>query len=92
MQTYIKRPGSVYVIDTQIDNMFKVEATIYCVAYHAGGAMNGVCVCRFLEQSTFLMERIKVMAYERRNVNSGHTRYDNRCTNEELQTKLDTYS
>ena len=58
-----KRLGSVHGIDAQIDSMLKVEANIYREAYH-GGDMNGVCVCRFLEQSTYLMERIRVMACE----------------------------
>jgi hypothetical protein len=83
--------GHMHGLDADIDSMLKVEANIYRESYH-GGDLNGVCVRRFLEQSTYLMGRIKAMACERRNVNIGREGYDNRCSNEELKKMLDTYS
>jgi hypothetical protein len=85
-----KRVGSTNGLDTVIDQMLKREANIYREAYH-GGDLNGVCVRRFLEQSSFLMDNITALVCERRNEDNGRVEYDNRCEEEELKTHMSTY-
>ena len=86
-----KRLGRTDGLDSLIDDLLKKEANIYREAYH-GGEMNGVCVRRFLEQSSFLMDKMTELVCERRNINNGRRRYDNRCTSEELKETLNTYN
>ena len=83
--------GRVNGLDTLFDNLLKTEANIYREAYH-GGDLNGVCVRRFLEQSTNLMQKITCLVSERRDETNGRTEYDNRCTKEELKKVMGTYS
>ena len=83
-----KRVGLANGLDTLIDDVLKKEGNIYREAYH-GGELNGVCVRQFLENSVIIMEEIKVLAINRRNMDDRF--YDNRCSIEELRKTLDTY-
>ena len=69
-----KRVGLANSLDTLIDDVLKKEGNIYREAYH-GGELNGVCVRQFLENSVIIMEEIKVLAINRRNMDDRF--YDN---------------
>ena len=69
-----KRVGLANGLDTLIDDVLKKEGDIYREAYH-GGELNGVCVRQFLENSVIIMEEIKVLAINRRNMDDRF--YDN---------------
>ena len=86
-----KRVGRIGGLDALFDNILKTDANIYREAYH-GGELNGVCVRRFLENSTVLMKKITALVSERRDKDDGRTGYDNRCTSEELDKTMGTYS
>ena len=51
-----------------------------------------VHVRHFLEHSDNIMEKITVVVSERQNKNNGQSVYDNRCTKEELDKIMATYS
>ena len=74
--------------EVEFDKILGIVAKIYKQSFH-GGAFNGVCCIRFLENNKELMIRLKEMCERRRQMPRTH---EQPCTYDEMINKLNSYS